>query len=401
MPTPWGKHRLLNLLASTQFTRSSILLILHCLLIDRLTSHFSLLTVPPQEFLSLGSRLYRALPSFLLLTLLALSFPQTVLARPAQAVTVNFDVIAVKRDESVTIRTKDFPLRTKFTARMDVVGKQALNGTLVGEFNSDKGGVFDQKFAIPDTLKGKVILALRIESTDGYLATNWFFNETSTKTLPDEKAKPEVNFSETKKNTTVTVEAKNLPANTSFWVRVGPFENFYSKYAFLDMVTSDASGAMKFPVTVPASAKDAEYIMVRLDGGGTYIFNVYKNVDGGTAVPLSQVYKVVECKLLSINPIPAQDPRGDFDVIWTVQNTGLKDWEMEHVIFKYIGGTKMHKYEDVQTLPSDIKRGQVYQFVLDMRAPTAPGWYTETWMVAQVANGNKNLCKLSVTIAVK
>jgi hypothetical protein len=74
---------------------------------------------------------------------------------------------------------------------------------------------------------------------------------------------------------------------------------------------------------------------------------------------------------------------------------------MQHVIFKYIGGTKMHKYKDVQTLPFDIKRGKVYQFVLDMRAPVDPGWYTETWMVAQVANGNKDLCKLSVTIAVK
>ncbi len=349
----------------------------------------------------MGSRLYRSALSFLLLTLLAFSFPQNVLARPSQAVAVKFDIVAVKRDESVTIRTKDFPLRTRFIARMDVVGKQALNGTLVGEFNSDKGGILEQTFAIPDNLKGKIILALRIESPDGYLGSNWFFNETSTKMLPDEKAKPEISFSEAKKNTTVTVEAKNLPPSTSFWVRVGPFENFYSKYAFFDMVTSGADGSVKIPVTVPASAKDAEYIMVRLDGGGTYAFNVFKNVDGGTAVPLSQVYKVVECKLLMLNPIPAQDPRGDFDVIWTVQNTGLKDWEMQHVIFKYIGGTRMHKYQDVQTLPYDIKRGQVYQFVLDMRAPTNPGWYTETWMVAQVANGNKDLCKLSVTIAVK
>ncbi|RPJ44580.1 MAG: hypothetical protein EHM21_10110, partial [Chloroflexi bacterium] len=199
----------------------------------------------------------------------------------------------------------------------------------------------------------------------------------------------------------VNVEAKNLPANTAFWVRVGPYEGFYSKYKFMDLVRSDSDGMVKFPVQLPATTKDTEYIMVRLDGGGMYAFNVYQNVDGGKAVPLAQVNKVKECQIVSLNPIPALKPREEFDVIWVVQNTGMADWEMEHVLFKYYEGERMHKYEDKQTLPADIKRGEVHEFVLDMRAPEQPGWYRATWMVQQVANTQKDLCRLSVRIAVE
>lgn len=349
-----------------------------------------------------GSRFYRLFLSFLLLALVTLSFPHAAAARPAPAVTVHFDVIEVKRNTSVTIRTKDFPIRTKFVAKMGQAGKKVFSGAVVGEFDSDKGGALEKTFPIPEALKDVIILALRIESADGYEADNWFFNENASRKLPDPKASPLVDFSDAKKNTSVTVQAKNLPANTSFWVRVGPYEGFYSKYAYRDRVTTGDNGTVSFPVELPPSTKDKEYIMVRLDGGGIYAYNVYKNVDGGKAVPLTEVNKVVECAVVSINPIPALEPRADFDVIWTVQNTGLQDWEKEHVMFLFTGGTEMHKYKDRQTLPYTIKRGKVHEFVVDMRAPEQPGWYTAVWWVKNVAEGqHKDLCKLSVSVFVK
>lgn len=347
-----------------------------------------------------GPRFYRIVLVFLLL---ALAFPQPVIASPSASMTVHFDIVSVKRNVLVTIRTKDFPHFTKFTARMDLATNkgQGAKGPVVGEFTSGKDSIFEQTFNIPETLKDGIILGLRFDSPDGYNAYNWFFNQDASLSLPDPKQQPSVDFSEVKKNTSATIEAKNLPANTTFWVRVGPFESFYNKYTFMDMVKTGEDGSVKFPLQVPAALKDAENIMVRLDGGGKYAFNVYKNVDGGKAVPLAELYKVVDCQILSINPIPPQDPRGDFDVVWVVQNTGLADWDAHHVIFKYYGGEKMHKYDDVQTLPYDIKRGKVHEFVLDMRAPETPGWHKETWLIAQVANGDKNLCKLSVSVFVK
>lgn len=349
-----------------------------------------------------GSRLYRSFLAFLLLNIIIFSFPQAAVARPAPAVTVHFDVIEVKRNTSVTIRTKDFPLRTKFVAKIGQAGKKVFTGEVVGEFNSDKGGVLEQTFPIPEALKDVIILGLRIESADGYEAYNWFFNQNAARVTSDPNAKPLVDFTDAKKNTSVTVQAKNLPPNTPFWVRVGPYEGFYSKYAFRDLVTTGADGSVSFPLELPPSAKDAEHIMVRMDGGGMYVYNIYKNIDGGKAVPLSEVVKVVECQVVSINPIPALEPREDFDVIWKVQNTGLKDWEKEHVMFLFAGGTEMHKYADRQTLPYTIKRGWVHEFVVDMLAPSEPGWYTTTWWVKNVAEGQqKDICKLSVSVFVK
>jgi hypothetical protein len=345
-----------------------------------------------------GSRFTRAL---LVVFLLVLVLPQPAYARPNPAVVVNFDVIFVKRDVSVTIRTRDFPQRTKFTVQMDLAGKKSKDPAVVGEFNSDKGGVIEQTFTIPDDLKGKILLALYIKSADGYEAYNWFFNDNQVNTLPDPKARPAIDFSEAKKGVSVNVEAKNLPTNTAFWVRVGPYEGFYSKYTFMHLVTSSADGTVKFSVPLPANVQKTEYIMVRLDGGGTYAYNIYQNIDGGKAVPEAQVNKVVECQVINLNIIPALKPREDFDVIWTVQNTGLSDWEMQHVLFKFIGGEPMHKYKDTQTLPATIKRGEVHEFVLDMRAPEKPGWYKATWMVEQVMNTQKNLCRLSVTVIVQ
>jgi len=71
-------------------------------------------------------------------------------------------------------------------------------------------------------------------------------------------------------------------------------------------------------------------------------------------------------------------------------------------MFLFSSGTAMHKYKDRQTLTADIVRGEVHEFVLDMRAPEQPGWYKAVWMVKNVAEGQqKDICKLSVTIIVK
>lgn len=352
-----------------------------------------------------GSRLKRITQVLLILVLLALSFPRPAAASSSTGtfggVVLHFNVIAVTKDTSVSVRTTDFPLRTKFTVRMDVVGKQGIDGIVVGELYSEKGGELEATFSIPAELQGKIILALRIESKDGYYAYSWFFNETAVNTLPDPKAKPEVTFADAKKGEAVTVQAKNLPANTSFWVRVGPYYTFYRDYASTDRVTSGSDGTVSFNLPIPKSMQSADYLMVRLDGGGKYAYNVYKNVDNGAVVTESSLYKVVECQLISLNRIPPLAPGEEFDVVWTVQNTGLADWDAHHVMFLYAGGTKMHKYKDKQTLPYSIQRGWVHDFALDMRAPKETGWYRTTWVVKQVANGEKTLCTLNVSVYVQ
>jgi len=342
-----------------------------------------------------GSRFSRIL---LALILLVLCLPVPVNA----AVTVNFEVIAVKADESVTIRTKDFPIKTKFTVRMDVAGERAVDGIQVAEFDSGKGGKVEATFPIPGELKGKVILAIRMDSKDGYEAYNWFFNRTMVLATPDPNRKPEIAFSDVKKNASAVISAKNMPVNTTFTVRIGPAVTFYRDYVHLEKVTSAADGTLKFTAQIPKALQDknAENIMVRIDGGGTYVYSIYQNIDGGKVVPPAALYKAIDCRIININPIPQQDPRGDFDVIWTIQNTGTREWTNDHVMFVWIGGEEMHKYEDKYPMAYDVPYGKVIEFAIDMRAPETPGWHTTIWAVKDVVN-DVILCKAPVSMSVK
>jgi hypothetical protein len=351
-----------------------------------------------------GSKFTRFLLVCTLLALLAAWLPAaTAQASPELEIALNFEVIAVKGDESVTIRTKDFPMRTKFNVLMDVAGEKGIDGIQAAEFDSGKGGAVEGTFPIPKELHGKIILAIRLESTDGYYAGyNWFFNRTMVVTTPDPNKKPEISFLNVKQNTSLTVAAKNLPAAANFRVRIGPAATFYRDYVHLDPVESAADGTLKFDVQLPKviQEKNAENMMIRVDGGGMYAYAIYKNVDGGTAVSPGSLYKAVDCKIINLNPIPQQDPNGDFDVVWTIQNTGTREWTNDHVMFVWLGGEKMHKYEDKYPLDYNVKYGKVIEFAIDMTAPEAAGWHTTIWAVKDVVN-NQVLCKAPVTMSVK
>ncbi len=341
----------------------------------------------------------RTLSLLILISLLALTFPHTVIARPLNAVKVNFEILSVKQDESVTIRTIDFPVRTNFTVIMGKATNRAVNGAASKDFNSGAGGKQEFTFPIPEEIKGTAIIGIRIESKDGYEGYNWFFNRTQTQLIPDSSLKPDMTFSEVVKNTSATVKVTNLAPETLYRVRVGPQPSFYQDYVTVDSVTTDSNGAVTFPIQLGENVKDAEFISVRMDGASRYVYNTFRNVNGGTVVPPAELVKIVPCTLLYINPIPALGPREDFDVVWTMQNTGLQDWDSRRFLFKYRGGEKMHKRDDKAFLRYTVQRGWTYDLAVDMLAPETPGWHSTTW--ALVNRFDETICEFSVNIFVK
>ena len=92
-----------------------------------------------------------------------------------------FSIIAVVRDDSVTIQTYNFPANKQFAVLMGKMGTQGINGTRVDKIKSDKDGSFKATFSIPEKLQGRSQIALRLEATDGsgYYAYNWFYNSTT------------------------------------------------------------------------------------------------------------------------------------------------------------------------------------------------------------------------------
>ena len=87
-------------------------------------------------------------------------------------------ILSVVEDESVTIRTSDFPADTKFQVRIGKSGTGGVDGILVESFNSKKGGSFVITFEIPENLHKEKQIAIRLESSTGYYSYNWFENDT-------------------------------------------------------------------------------------------------------------------------------------------------------------------------------------------------------------------------------
>jgi hypothetical protein len=332
----------------------------------------------------------------LILAVLALALPASV-----SAAYPRFDVINIVADESVTIRGYDFPANMKFVIRMDVSGNRAENGIAVAEFNTGQGGSFDAKVMIPTLLKGVRTIAIRLDSAEGYFTYNWFTNNTSSVVQPDPipvtGGKPTLTFTNVKANETVTVEARNLPANTTFTVRVGPYYTFFREYVTAPSIKSDANGYAAWTITLPSVVDDVEMVTVRLDGGGRYAFNAFKNVTGGTTgttIPVTGG----SCQLVSTSPSSSVSAGADLDVSWSVKNTGTRTWDVSSVDYKYVSGTKLQKRGDRYDMLQSVKSGETVKLVIDVVAPNSAGSYTTNWALIE---GNNTICNLSYTLRVK
>ena len=101
-------------------------------------------------------------------------------ATPKPAVKIpTFSIVSVVKDESVTIKTANFPKNTDFVVRMGNYGTLGVNGEKVTTINSGEGGTLNLTFTIPAGQDGKTKIAIRLESTSGYFSYNWFWNSTT------------------------------------------------------------------------------------------------------------------------------------------------------------------------------------------------------------------------------
>jgi hypothetical protein len=340
----------------------------------------------------------RAAMFILLLCALSFSFQRPVKAAPAAAIQLRFEIAAVEMDETVTIRAEGFPIRTEFNVRMDVAGREAVNGLETGTFNTESSSKLTLTFVIPEELRGKRILAIRVDSPKGYTAHNWFFNRSQALEDP-EAPTPSLSFSDVKSNQSVAVSAENLPPNTIFRVRVGPHYSFFRDYVAVDSVKSDENGALSFTLALPKAVLDSDFVAVHLDAGRIGLQQTFQNSDGGSLVAANTLVRVVHCQVLSVNNVPSLAPGEHFDAIWRVQNTSGRPWPANSVQYAYQYGAGMHQLEPpVHNLSADIAHAQVFPVIIDMVAPQQPGYYAATWALTR---DGEQLCRMGITIHVK
>lgn len=105
------------------------------------------------------------------------------------------------------------------------------------------------------------------------------------------------------------------------------------------------------------------------------------------------------CQVIRVSPANGSrmSPRNDFDAIWTVRNSGRRDWDRNSVDYYYLSGDRFHKVSGYD-MKTDVRVGETVNLGVDMEAPADNGTYTTHWTL-QV--GSEQFCTMSLTIVVR
>lgn len=88
-------------------------------------------------------------------------------------------IVSVAVNNSVTIRTNNFPAGQTFIVTMGEMNTRGINGIFITTTYSGNGGRIEATYPIPEALRGYDQVAIRLESPEGYYAFNWFYNDTT------------------------------------------------------------------------------------------------------------------------------------------------------------------------------------------------------------------------------
>ena len=104
-----------------------------------------------------------------------------LVAAPVQAKpNADTTIVAVNKNESVTVALENFPSNETYYVYMNYNGTYGVNGYLVSKLTTNSGGTILAEFPIPAGLVNEGIINIRFQSLSGKSVWwNWFYNETS------------------------------------------------------------------------------------------------------------------------------------------------------------------------------------------------------------------------------
>jgi hypothetical protein len=234
-----------------------------------------------------------------------------------------FSVIAVEKDNLVTIKTYNFPANHTFVVRMGTFGTLGIGGIEVGTTLSGAGGTFTASYSIPAALYGSARIAIRLEATSGgYYSYNWFWNNAAAVTPvptspPGYSGIPTFQVTQVVKDSTVTIKTNNFPANRTFTVRMGRYGTLGIGGTVVGTTLSGTGGTFTVSYSIPAELVGQSRIAIRLDSttGGFYSYTWCWNapttsppvVPPYTGIPTFSITSVVKDGTVTIltNNFPA------------------------------------------------------------------------------------------------
>ena len=203
-------------------------------------------------------------------------------------------ITSVQADDTVTIQTYNYPAGLTFVARMGEMYTAGLGGTVVGTMESGAGGSLLATFKIPDHLKGRGRIAIRLDSTwGGYYSYNWFYNNTAdvgtagaavTTPVASSSASysgiPTFKITAVDEGKTVTLETNNFPANMTFAVTMGKMYSRGIGGINVGEIKSGEGGTLTRTFNIPEALKDDDRIAIRAQSAHAnpfYAFNWFHN----------------------------------------------------------------------------------------------------------------------------
>lgn len=260
-----------------------------------------------------------------------------------------FSISEVKTDESVTILTNNMPANKNFNVLMGEIGTKGIDGIVVATLNSDKGGSFLATFPIPEQLKGRAQIAIRLEGTDNpYYAYNWFWNDAKNGTWPEDYPPsqpptcacniPTFSIKSVVKGEDVSITTYNFPKNMEFTVLMGKMWTRGINGIEVATLNSGEGGSFEATFDIPADLANEERIAIRLEGtGGYYAYNWFWNntastppaepVDGYSGYPYFFITAVEKDTTVSIKAYNLPEDT-DFTVLlgkmWTMGINGIE-----------------------------------------------------------------------------
>jgi hypothetical protein len=230
-----------------------------------------------------ASKIFSRILVGLLLVTGLLFFPlHSILAGPLPT----FSITSVVTDTSVTIHTYNFPAGQTFTVRMGDYGTLAIGGTVVGTTDSGAGGSLTATYAIPDGLKGALKIAIRMDSSDGYYAYNWFNNKaggsssasSSSGSTSTYSGIPTFSISSVVKDDKVDIKTANFPAGLTFTVRIGAYGTLGIGGTVVGTTDSGAGGSFEASYAIPDALKGSQRLAIRMDAtAGFFAYNWFWN----------------------------------------------------------------------------------------------------------------------------
>jgi hypothetical protein len=122
-------------------------------------------------------------------------------------------------------------------------------------------------------------------------------------------------------------------------------------------------------------------VPVLVTGGTVTPIATKKVVSGGGGVFIPSKTPYTDSALLiSQSPKDGSSfaPGADFDIVWTIKNTGLRTWTSDFYI-RYLKGTEGSKSKTYSVTP--IAVNDTTDVRVDMVAPSTPGTYNSVWQL--------------------